>query len=669
MHNSKKHLSYHVSTTNHRKNSDGERGYIEERQQTKQQQDKKQRRKLMIRGLQITSMGVLAGTLFAMTGGLAGPAIAAGIAGLGLTLSTTQAAAIAMLTTVKAAAALFGVGGGGLAAYKMKKRTAGISEFTIRRENIAQNMYEGATEDLLKRGIANSLPQLHTTICISGWLNKNVTEFQSCWGVQPTDPPISDKATLLKRFFLVYDPDQVEHVDKDLKQFGKKFNYERCWVELQQLYGRNPDHLLPLTQPTSQELNQDPSLLTPEQKLIHQILASVLFLKQGKNDSNTVLDQTALDDIRFWETVNNDLDESKKDEIFSEEKKSEMCDTSQKTETSSDPDTFCLESYQSEITVEPKESLSPTNSTQDTGIIQPVVAKTTVSSTSLTQHEFFKKDGKEVVWDWQSMYGGDLHTVTWESKMLMGLGHIARKMAGDITSQATKQALQYTAFVGSFFAAVAPASTLASVSNLIDDPYQIAILRAEETGKELAKCLLQSEERRPVTLVGYSFAARVILSCLLELHRHQEKWEKDNGVTNADILSDHLSSDNKKDEEYFTITREPASIVEDVVFIGLPRTSSYRVMSICREMTNGRLINCYTKNDWLINIMFVVRGRGQKSVIGTSPVEFDQIQGIENYDVSELVEAHSKFGYAIPKILQKIGFHEPVNLSTCSSFF
>ena len=43
----------------------------------------------MIRRLQITSMGVLAGILFAMTGGLAGPAIAAGITGLGLTLSTT----------------------------------------------------------------------------------------------------------------------------------------------------------------------------------------------------------------------------------------------------------------------------------------------------------------------------------------------------------------------------------------------------------------------------------------------------------------------------------------------------------------------------------------------------------------------------------------------------
>lgn len=648
--------------------TDGERGCIEEKR-TKQQLDKNQRRKLIVRGLQITSMGVLAGTLFAMTGGLAGPAIAAGIAGLGLTLSSTQAAAIAMLTTVKAAAALFGVGGGGLAAYKMKKRTAGISEFTIRRENIAQNMYEGASEDMLKRGIANSLPQLHTTICISGWIHKNVTEFQSCWGVQPTDPPITDKATLLKRFFLVHDPEQVEHVDKDLKRFGKKFDYERCWVELRQMYGCDPDHVLPFARPTSRELNKDPSLLTPEQKLIHQILASVLFLKQGKDDSNSVLDETTLDDLQFWKADNNELNDSKKDESLSEEKKSEMCDTSQKSERSSDPDTFCLETYQSAITHEAKESLSATNSPKGPDIIQPVASKVTISSTSPSQHDFFKKDNKEIVWDWQSMYGGDLHTITWESKMLTGLGHIASKMASDITSQATKQALQYTAIVGSFFAAVAPASTLASVSNLIDDPYQIAILRAEETGKELAKCLLQSEERRPVTLVGYSFAARVILSCLMELHRHQEKWEKDNDVANADILSDHLSSDNNKDEEYFTITREPASIVEDVVFIGLPRTSSYRVMSICREMTNGRLINCYTKNDWLINIMFVVRGRGQKSIIGTSPVEFDQIQGIENYDVSEFVEAHSKFGYAIPKILRKIGLHEPVNLSTCNSSF
>ena len=97
----------------------------------------------------------MAGTLFAITGGLVAPALTAGIASIGAAASSTAVVTVAVLTTVKAAAAVFGVGGGGLAAYKMKKRTQGLSEFWIRRENIEQNMYEGASDDRLRRGIRN----------------------------------------------------------------------------------------------------------------------------------------------------------------------------------------------------------------------------------------------------------------------------------------------------------------------------------------------------------------------------------------------------------------------------------------------------------------------------------------------------------------------------------
>lgn len=99
-------------------------------------------------------------------------------------------------------------------------------------------------------------------------------------------------------------------------------------------------------------------------------------------------------------------------------------------------------------------------------------------------------------------------------------------LAQEVTTQATKQALTYAAFVGALVAAVAIPSALMTVSQLIDDPYQIVILQADETGKELAKCLLQSDESRPVILVGDSFDARVIYSCLMELVHHQDLWEE-----------------------------------------------------------------------------------------------------------------------------------------------
>lgn len=105
----------------------------------------------MKRGAKIAGAGLALGTVFAITGGLAAPALAAGIGGIAtLTGASTasSAAVLAVLATFKAGAALFGVGGGGLAAYKMKKRTAGLSQFEIRRENIEQYMYLGKCHKL-----------------------------------------------------------------------------------------------------------------------------------------------------------------------------------------------------------------------------------------------------------------------------------------------------------------------------------------------------------------------------------------------------------------------------------------------------------------------------------------------------------------------------------------
>jgi len=166
----------------------------------------------------IATAGLALGTVFAITGGLAAPALAAGIGGIAaLTGATTasSAALLAVLATFKAGAALFGVGGGGLAAYKMKKRTQGLSQFEIRKENIEQYMYMGASEQKMKKGIEAMLPQLHTTVAVTGWLRDNdIADFQLAWGIQPTcqyEKADDDKRRLrqMKRFYFVYSPPLV----------------------------------------------------------------------------------------------------------------------------------------------------------------------------------------------------------------------------------------------------------------------------------------------------------------------------------------------------------------------------------------------------------------------------------------------------------------------------
>ncbi len=74
------------------------------------------------RGLKIAGVSVTLGTIFAITGGLAAPALAAGIGGLAALTGAGTASSAAFLTvlaTFKAGAALFGVGGAGISAYKM----------------------------------------------------------------------------------------------------------------------------------------------------------------------------------------------------------------------------------------------------------------------------------------------------------------------------------------------------------------------------------------------------------------------------------------------------------------------------------------------------------------------------------------------------------------------
>jgi len=265
-------------------------------------------------------------------------------------------------------------------------------------------------------------------------------------------------------------------------------------------------------------------------------------------------------------------------------------------------------------------------------------------------------DGRcPVIWDWNRLYATDIHTVTWESKMLSSLCHIVENMAIEVSTQATKVALQFSV-IGAIVSAVAIPSALLTATKLIDDPYQIVILRADEAGRELAKCLLQSDERRPVTLIGFSFGARVIYSCLRELAAQQDIWEETR-FPKADDNNEGRKGKTfgkKKASVRFEYDREPASLIADVIFIGLPRVIEKKVLTSCRRVTGGRLVNCYTKNDWLLSLMFMARAgipAGIREVRG--------VPGVENFDVTQFVESHTKYADAIPSIMQHVRFSEP----------
>lgn len=91
---------------------------------------------------------------------------------------------------------------------------------------------------------------------------------------------------------------------------------------------------------------------------------------------------------------------------------------------------------------------------------------------------------------------------------------------------------------------------------------------------ELAKSLLfSSAGNRPVTLVGFSFGARAIYSCLKQLALYQEKWEdyqerrRQSGSSTQGKFRYRKSQNKEESDAFFENMREPASIIGDVSFL------------------------------------------------------------------------------------------------------
>lgn len=401
------------------------------------------------------------------------------------------------LTTTAAVTTIFGVGGGSMVAYKMTRRTVGLTEFEFQKEsnNISS---EGKAE----------VPEaeLFCTVCISGWLRDDC-DFQRPWGLSPTRPPIDDRLELLERFYSVYRPGHVPRCAKILDCW--KNEEEQLWKLLRQNYGRDPDHLFPL--------NDGPKFrgaLSLEQreivaKLLEELGCSVP--KAGRDSEAAPAQQTPFDRMQF----------SDQQALF----------------------------YESRLG--PK---SRDNSVSGFDDIVPGDDADTPKIKHLS-----------TVWDYHATYGGELYTVRWESDLLEELCLSVIDLAADVVTGATTHLLKFTV-LSALAAALAVPAALKSAANMIDGTWTLVVERSDLAGKELAQSLLFSTAgNRPVTLVGFSFGARVIYSCLKELARYQEKWEdfqeRQREAQKVKRKGDHSVEGS---DEFFRKMREPASIVGDV---------------------------------------------------------------------------------------------------------
>uniref|UniRef100_A0A7N2KSW9 Uncharacterized protein n=1 Tax=Quercus lobata TaxID=97700 RepID=A0A7N2KSW9_QUELO len=177
-------------------------------------------------------------------------------------------------------------------------------------------------------------------------------------------------------------------------------------------------------------------------------------------------------------------------------------------------------------------------------------------------------------------------------------------------------------------------ATLITASDLIDSEWAITVDRLDKAGKLLAKVLLKGLQGNG--FLTESLGARVIFKCLHCL----ADAEGDNG-------SVHSAS---------------SGLVERVVLLGAPVSikdenwEEARKWSVVLEpgsglqMVAGRFVNAYSTIDWTLGIIF----RASLLSQGLASIQPVDVPGIENVDVTEIIEGHYSYLWATKHILEQL---------------
>lgn len=98
--------------------------------------------------------------------------------------------------------------------------------------------------------------------------------------------------------------------------------------------------------------------------------------------------------------------------------------------------------------------------------------------------------------------------------------------------------------------------------------------------------------------------------------------------------------------------RRQFGIVENVVLLGVPVAYSSNDWVKARQVVSGRLINCYSHRDWMLKFVYRYEEFALNSPAGLCRVTCTP--GIENVDVSGLVEGHLSYKRSLRAVMQAI---------------
>ncbi|KAM5384302.1 hypothetical protein ACJZ2D_001607 [Fusarium nematophilum] len=216
---------------------------------------------------------------------------------------------------------------------------------------------------------------------------------------------------------------------------------------------------------------------------------------------------------------------------------------------------------------------------------------------------------------------GEVYVLRWEMSALLSLGTALETVVRSSAWTAAKKAGNSRTIFSSLIEATWPAE-LMKVSKIIDNPWSIGMVRAEKAGTILADVIMRSKVQgdRPVSLVGFSLAARAIYICLM-------------------VLAE----------------RRQFGIVDSVVMMGTPAPSESRVWLTLKSVVSGRLINVYSESDYLLGFLY----RTSNIHFGVAGLQRIQgADGVENHNVGNLVDGHLRYSSLVGKVLRDVGWED-----------
>lgn len=164
---------------------------------------------------------------------------------------------------------------------------------------------------------------------------------------------------------------------------------------------------------------------------------------------------------------------------------------------------------------------------------------------------------------------------------------------------------------------VFPVLTIFNLVNLVKkEPFAKAVKSAEITGKALAKFLKKRVLGKGcVSLVGFSLGTTVIMHCMLEL------------------------------------AKTSPGLLHNVILLGGAAPNNTDIWKQSKRAASGRLVNCFSTNDRVLSLLY--RASQMTTAIGSKELN---VPGVENYNLSELIDGHIKYRQNLTQVLKTIRY-------------